>query len=157
MENILYCAPGHIFCSANKVLLAIDGSEGSARAATVAFEVAEMTKSKLYIIHVIPTPVVKQFSLMSDANLDDVLHKYENKGRKLLDGTKKAAEDYNLEIELLLDKGSPAERIIYQGKELGIDLIIIGSKGAEGARRSGLGSSAERVVIGSSVPVLVVK
>ena len=157
MEDIRYCAPGHIFCSANKVLLAVDGSDGSARAATVGFEVAEMTKSKLFIIHVIPTSVVKQFSLMSDANPDEVLHKYEDKGNKLLDGYMRAAADYKLDVELILDKGAPSERIILKAKELEIDLIVIGSKGAAGEQRSGIGSSAERVVFGSPSPVIVVK
>ncbi len=157
MEDIRYCAPGHIFCSANKVMLAVDGSEGSARAATVALEVAEMTKSKLFIVHVIPTSVVKQFSLMSDANPDEILHKYETKGKKLLDGYKGAAEDYKVEVELILEKGSPSERIILQAKELEVDLVVIGSEGAEGALRSGVGSAAERVMLGSPSPVLVVR
>ncbi|MHA1909467.1 MAG: universal stress protein [Candidatus Thorarchaeota archaeon] len=157
MEDIRYCAPGHIFCRANKVMLAVDGSEGSARAATVAFEVAEMTKSKVFIIYVIPTSVVNQFSLMSDADAEEVLEKYEGKGNKLLDGYKGAADDYKLEVELILDKGSPSDRIIQQAKENEVDLIVIGSQGMSGSLRSGVGSSTERVVLGSEVPVLVVK
>jgi nucleotide-binding universal stress UspA family protein len=157
MEDIRYCAPGHIFCSANKVMLAVDGSEGSASAATAAFEVAEMTKSKLFIVHVIPISIVTQFSLMSDANPDEVLHKYEDKGNKLLEGYKGAAEDYKLDVELILEKGAPSERIILLAKELEVDLIVIGSEGAAGEQRSGMGSSAERVVFGSRSPVLVVK
>ncbi|MGD9395502.1 MAG: universal stress protein [Candidatus Thorarchaeota archaeon] len=138
-------------------MLAVDGSEGSARAATVAFEVSEMTKSKLFIVHVIPTPVVKQFSLMSDVNAGEVLAKYEAKGKVLLEGYKGAAEDYKLDVELILEKGSPSERIIAKAKELEVDLVVIGSEGADGQLRSGVGSSAERVVFGSSTPVLVVK
>ena len=157
MEDIRYCAPGHIFCRANKVMLAGDGSEGSARAATVAFEVAEMTKSKVFIIHVINESVVKQFSLMSEANPEEVLTKYETAGNKLLDGYKGAAEDYKLEVELILEKGSPSDRIMLQAKEHAVDLIVIGSHGMAGALRGGVGSSAERVVLGSEAPVLVVK
>ena len=157
MESIRYCAPGHIFCKAKKVMVAVDGSEGSSRATTAAFEIAEMTNSKLFIIHVIPTSVVQQFSLMSDANPDEVLHKYKVKGKTLLDGYKRAADDYNLEVELILEKGSPSERIILQAKKLEVDLLVIGSVGASGALRSGVGSSAERVVLGSTCPVLVVK
>ncbi|MHA2145021.1 MAG: universal stress protein [Candidatus Thorarchaeota archaeon] len=153
----MYCAPGHIFCKANKVMLAVDGSEGSARAATVAFEVAEMTKSKVFIIHVINDSVVKQFSLMSDADPEEVLVKYETAGEKLLNGYKGAAEDYKLEVELILEKGSPSDKIIVLAKELGVDLIVIGSEGMAGALRTGVGSSTERVVIGSEAPVLVVK
>ncbi len=157
MEEIRYCAPGHIFCRANKVMLAVDGSEGSARAATVAFEIAEMTKSKVFIVHVIPTSVVKQFSLMSDANPEEVLGKYMATGKKLLDGYKGAAEDYNLEVELILEKGSPSDKIMQQAKENEVDLIVIGSHGMAGSLRGGVGSSAERVVLGSEAPVLVVK
>ena len=157
METLRYCAPGHIFCRANKVMLAVDGSEGSAKAATVAFEVAEMTKSILYIINVVPTSVAQQFSLISDSDLEEVLRKYEDAGRTLLEGTKVAADEYNLEVEVILEKGSPSERIILQAKELGVDLIVIGSKGAASSLRSGVGSSAERVVLGSDCPVLVVK
>ncbi|MFW9811459.1 MAG: universal stress protein [Candidatus Thorarchaeota archaeon] len=157
MEEIRYCAPGHIFCRANKVMLAVDGSEGSARAATVAFEIAEMTKSKVFIIHVINDSIVKQFSLMSETDPEEVLVKYETQGQKLLDGYKGAADDYKLEVELLLEKGSPPDKIMQLSKEKEVDLIVIGSYGMAGSLRGGVGSSAERVVVGSEVPVLVVK
>jgi nucleotide-binding universal stress UspA family protein len=75
----------------------------------------------------------------------------------LLEGYKGAAEDYKLDVELILEKGSPSERIIAKAKELEVDLVVIGSEGADGQLRSGVGSSAERVVFGSSTPVLVVK
>ncbi|MHA2045819.1 MAG: universal stress protein [Candidatus Thorarchaeota archaeon] len=138
-------------------MLAVDGSEGSARAATVAFEVAEMTKSKVFIIHVIPTSVVKQFSLMSETDPEEVLVKYETAGNKLLEGYKGAAADYSLEVEMILEKGSPSDRIIHQAKDQEVDLIVIGSQGMTGSFRGGVGSSAERVVLGSEAPVLVVK
>ncbi|MGY5871342.1 MAG: universal stress protein [Candidatus Thorarchaeota archaeon] len=156
MQEIHYCAPGHIFCRAKKILLAVDGSEGSARAATVAFEVAEMTKSRLCILHVIPTPIVKQVALMTDGNVDDILAKYSAKGEMLLEGVKTAAKDYGIEIDLVLDRGGTSERILYQVNELGVDLVVIGSSGASGGGRTGLGSSVERVTMNIDVPVLVV-
>ena len=156
MAEFHYCAPGHIFCRANKILLAVDGSEGSAKAATVAFEVAEMTNSKLCILHVIPTPIVKQVALMSDGNVDEILAKYSAKGKMLLEGVKAAAKDYTIEIETILDKGSPSDRILAKVKELGVDLVVIGSHGASGAARAGLGRSVERVTMNIDVPVLVV-
>jgi len=156
MEEIHYCAPGHIFCRANKILLTVDGSEGSAKAATVAFEVSEMTKSKLFILHVIPTPIVKQVAMMSDGDVDEILTKYSSKGEMLLEGVKAAATDYDIEIELILDKGSPSDRILAQVTELGVDLVVIGSHGASGGAHTGLGRSVERVTMNIDVPVLVV-
>ncbi|MFW9893526.1 MAG: universal stress protein [Candidatus Thorarchaeota archaeon] len=157
MESIRYCAPGHIFCRANKVLLAVDGSEGSARAATVAFEIAEMTKSKVFIIHVVPTSLVSQFSLMSESNPEEVLDKYRTTGKKLLDGYVAPAAEYNLDIELILEEGSPSDKIMQIAKDKEVDLIVIGSQGMSRSYRAGVGSSAERVVLGSEAPVLVVK
>jgi nucleotide-binding universal stress UspA family protein len=157
MEEIHYCAPGHIFCRANKIILAVDGSEGSARAATAAFEVAEMTKSKLFIVHVIPTPIVKQFALMSDADADEVLARYETRGRKLLEGYRDAAKEYGVEIELILERGAPSERIVAQCKQIGADLIVLGYEGATGGSKAGLGSATERVMLGTECPVLVIK
>ena len=157
MENIQYCAPGHIFCRTNKILLAVDGSEGSSRAATAAFEVAEMTKSKLFIVHIVPKPVVEQFALMSDANVDEIMAKYEKRGRKLLEGYKESANEYGVEIELILDVGSPSKRIVEQCKKLGTDLIVMGYEGATGGSKAGLGSATERVMLGTECPVLIVK
>jgi len=156
MNEIHYCAPGHIFCRANKILLTVDGSEGSAKAATVAFEVAEMTKSKLCILHVIPTPIVKQVAMMSDVDVDETLAKYSKKGEILLEGVKAAATEYGIEVETVLDKGSPSDRILAQVKELGVDLVVIGSHGAAGGTHTGLGRSVERVTMNINVPVLVV-
>ncbi|TFG34172.1 universal stress protein [Candidatus Thorarchaeota archaeon] len=158
MDEISYCEPGHIFCRTQKILLAVDGSEGSARAATVAFEVAQMTKSKLFVIHVIPIPLVKQVALMSDGDADEILLKYAAKGETLLEGVKDASKGYGLDIELILERGSPPERIVAQVIEKGVDLIVIGARGATGGgSRSGLGSSVERVTYAVDIPVLVVK
>ena len=156
MEEIRYCAPGHIFCRAKKILLAVDGSEGSARAATVAFEVAEMTKSKLFILHVIPTSIVKQVALMTDGNAEDILSKYSKKGEVLLEGVRVASKDYGLETEIILDRGSASERILAQVKKLGADLVVLGSRGASGGGRGNLGSSVERVTMNIDIPVIVV-
>ena len=157
MEEIRYCAEGHIFCNARRIMLAVDGSEGSSRAATVAFEIAEMTKSKLFIVHVIPTPIVRQIALMSEADAEEILIKYKVKGEKLLEGVRKASTKYKIETEVILDRGSPHDRIVFLSKEKKVDLVVIGSRGATGGGRTGLGSSAERVTFGTDCPVLVVK
>lgn len=156
MDEITYCEPGRIFCKAQKVLLAVDGSQGSARAATVAFEIAEMTKSQLFIVHVIPTPSVKQFARMTDENIDEVILKYTTKGEILLEGYNSAASDYGIEVTPLLEKGLPSERIMAVAMDEAVDLIVIGHDGLD-AKRAQLGSTTDRVVKGTDCPVLVVK
>jgi nucleotide-binding universal stress UspA family protein len=157
MNELLYCAPGRLFCRTKNVLLAVDGSEGSARAATVAFEIAEMTKSKLFIVHVIPTPIVKQIALMSDTDMEELLVKYISKGENLLEEVRAAAADYEFDIELILDRGLPSDKIISLSKEKGVDLVVLGSQGFSSSGRAGIGSVSERVLFGIDCPVLVVK
>ncbi len=157
MDDILYCEPGRIFCRSKNVMLAVDGSEGSARAATVAFEVAELTGSSLHIVHVIPLPSVHQIALMSGAESTDLMQKYRENGMILLEGYKNAAQKYSLDVVLSLEEGLPSDRLATYSRTHNIDIIVIGSKGISAIKESTLGSATERVIRGASCPVLVVK
>ena len=137
-------------------MLSVDGSEGSARAATVAFEIAEITGSKVFIVHVVPTPYVRQYALMSDGDPADVLRHYRENGEKLLKGYQEAAKDYQVQCELILDEGLPADRLVKVSKEKEVDIVVMGSRGASG-KRAGMGSSVERVILGAECPIIVVK
>lgn len=53
--------------------------------------------------------------------------------------------------------GKPAEAIIETAKEQNADLIVVGSHGRAGVERFLMGSVAERVIVLSACPVLVVK
>ncbi len=157
MENIQYCEPGRIFCSSKKILLAVDGSERSARAATVAFEIAEMTGSELHIIHVIPTPSVQQISVMTGDNMDEIKEKYSKNGKILLEGYKEAAEKFGIKVELILEEGLPSERIVSYSNNSKIDLVVMGARGASVDKiRRTMGSATERVIEGTDSPVLAV-
>ena len=156
MENILYCEPGRIFCRSKKILLAVDGSERSARAATVAFEIAEMTESELHIIHVIPIPSVQQLAVMTGSDAQEIKVKYAGNGKVLLDGYKEAAEKYGIKVELILEEGLPSERIVSYSNVSEMDLVIIGARGASVEKRRTMGSATERVIEGTDSPVLAV-
>jgi nucleotide-binding universal stress UspA family protein len=157
MESITYCEPDRLFCRAKRVLLAVDGSKGAARATRVAIEIAEMTNSKLFIVHVVPTPTVKQMALMTDMSHEKVLVKYVKHGESLLKGYRDAALEYNLDVETILEKSNPSEGILSVAKAKDVDLIVIGSTGIEGERRAGMGSNTERIVMKAECPVFVVK
>jgi nucleotide-binding universal stress UspA family protein len=137
------------------LLLAVDGSESSAKATSVAFEIAELTNSKVLIMHVVPTPTVKQFALKTDTDPELALAKFEKKGKILLAGYEDASQDYDVEVETVLEHGLPAERIITVADEREVDMIILGTK--ETSKRAGAGSTTERVVIGSNRSVIVAK
>jgi universal stress protein A len=62
-----------------------------------------------------------------------------------------------LEAEPILRHGNPSEEIVKAAKELGVNLIVIGSHGYTGFGCLVLGSTADRVLQYAPCPVLVVK
>lgn len=156
MEDPLYHEPGRLLSRTKRVMLPIDGSEGSDRAAVVAYEIAELTKSKLYIVHVINTGIVQQVARMSDKDPEDILRHYEENGEKLLQRYKSDALGYGLEVETVLEKGLPSDRITALAASIDVDIIVMGSKGLSSSRKPGLGSSTERVIRRINCAVLVV-
>jgi universal stress protein A len=62
-----------------------------------------------------------------------------------------------LQAEPILRHGNPYEEIVNAAKELGVDLIVIGSHGYTGLGHLLIGSTADRVLQCAPCPVLVVK
>jgi nucleotide-binding universal stress UspA family protein len=60
----------------------------------------------------------------------------------------------SVRYEILVISGDPAERVLNAARDLGADLIVIGTHGRTGLKHLILGSVAERVVRESPVPVL---
>ena len=86
----------------------------------------------------------------------DILNHYEENANKFLVQHEADAREFNIEVEIILDKGLPSDKIVHLSKEMEVDLIIMGYYGATGSK-AGFGSATERVVRNSHCPVLVVK
>ncbi|TKX83377.1 universal stress protein, partial [Halorubrum sp. SS5] len=67
------------------------------------------------------------------------------------------AADRDVDVETAVVEGSPSREIITHAEEAGCDLVVMGTHGRGGIDRLLLGSVAEKVVRGSSVPVLTVR
>ncbi|NWF95939.1 MAG: universal stress protein [Candidatus Thorarchaeota archaeon] len=156
-EDILFQAPKALIARTKVIMLPVDGSRDSGRAASVAFELAHITKGKLLIVHIINVGAVQQIAKMSSTDSLLVLRQYMENGKNLLENYRAAAAEYRLDIELILDQGSPPQRIVQLARERRVDVIIIGSRGASGEDRGSVGSTTERVVRDADCAVLVIK
>lgn len=65
--------------------------------------------------------------------------------------------DPTIRVEHVLLEGDPAREIVGYSREIGIDLIVMGTHGRTGLERMLMGSVAEKVLRGASCSVLVVK
>ena len=56
-----------------------------------------------------------------------------------------------------LSEGAPAAEIVTLGEEMGVGLIVVGTRGLGGVRRALMGSVSDSVVRHAHCPVLVVR
>ena len=145
--------------SSKKVLLATDGSEEAELASEAAVELAGATGSELHIITVggtyHPGAVVK----VDPSLLEATLRELERAARGLLDEqVKKIKESGGTISEAHVEMGgAPDQQIVALGEEIEAGLIVMGSRGLGGMRRTLLGSISDSVVRHAHCPVLVVR
>ena len=135
-----------------RVLLATDGSPDATLAAQSAVELCERTGSELHVVHVgeyLPT-----FYAQTEEKPAELRHT----AQRLLDEQTerlRAAGGQVAQAHLLL--GRPAEQIVNLSEELGVGVIVIGSRGLSALRRVLLGSVSESVVRHAHCPVFVMR
>lgn len=139
-----------------RVLLATDGSQGSEVAARKAAGFFKEGEAELHVVHVLPVASYHS-GLGSDA--DDSLTIYEEDSEhaeKLLNKLAVRMEDEGVSMETHLRSGEPEAEIVTLGEALGVDLIVIGSRGAGSEGAAPIGSVSESVVRHARCPVMVV-
>jgi nucleotide-binding universal stress UspA family protein len=133
------------------VLLATDGSEDAALAARAAIDLCETTGSELHVVHA--------WRSVPSTHFDAFLRiQFEKEGREVLDAAAERIEGAGGTVAgALLRMGSPADEILDLAEELGVGLVVIGSRGRGPIRRLLMGSVSESVVHGATFPVLVMR
>ena len=139
-----------------RILIPIDGSQLSLKAARQGTYIANKLKSKVVFLHVIDTRTIQTSSL---AGMDQAVLKarLRNAAEKYLNEAVKLAEEENVAFQNQIREGLPAEEILKEIDEKRMELVIMGSKGMSGAHRVIIGSTAEEVVRWSTCPVLIVR
>ena len=135
-----------------KILVPVDGSEGSDRAAAEAIDLAEACDAKLYFLYVANINQLAINACLSDAILDAVT----KAGNVILD---RALEKVPKEIksEGFSETGSPAVVILDFAAAENSDMIVMGSRGLGIVKGVLLGSVSQYIVEQAKCPVLVVK
>ena len=128
------------------ILIPIDGSAGSKRAAKVGLSIAKTHSVKIILLHVISTTGNKRKKWM-DEGATKLLSDYK-------DAMVKAGIDAG-NITTIIEEGDPAEEIVDTAELRGMDRIVIGTHGKTGLKKL-TGSVTEKVLRHSRVLVLVV-
>lgn len=140
----------------NDILFATDLSEASHPAAEYALTLAKLTGAHLHVLHVI-NELDEHQRVMIPSEAFKVLEKaIELQAVTELDRfCREQAGDLVTTTYAVV--GTPFLMIIETGEKLNADLIVMGTHGRKGVERVIVGSTAERVVRRSKIPVLTVR
>lgn len=144
-----------------KIMVAIDGSELSAKALAHAVQLAEQQKSSLILIHI----VEENFGFRGGVGFDYdyLISQYREEGLKVLNEAEQAVKAQSelkcktLLVELNPFQGRIAEVLIDKVQELGVDLLVMGTHGRRGFNHLLLGSVAENLIRIAVTPVLLIR
>lgn len=142
-----------------KILVPVDGSEGSWRALNSAVELGEKFDSELIVVNVIqPYNNAALLAVPLDhATVSQGNSELEKIGDKVLEMAQERLASYKGAKEFKLEVGHPSERIIALAKNAKAEAIVIGSRGLSGIAEFFLGSVSSKVSQYADVPVLIVK
>jgi nucleotide-binding universal stress UspA family protein len=148
---------------AKRILLAVDGSENSFRAANVAIDIAKDRGSELIVLNVI-VPVISVSPPVGAGSYPiDYGSYYDNEeknGSELVDRVTKLARNNNVARVKSFVQRSPSsivETIVEVAENENADLIVIGTRGLGGFKRLVLGSVSGGVVAHAHCNVLIVR
>jgi nucleotide-binding universal stress UspA family protein len=143
----------------SKILVAIDGSEHSFKAAEYALNLAKSSNARIYAITVTSIPQsahLKEEDVLnrSRKNSDDM-----EDAKSWLDNFNQQAKENNIQLNIeLINSPRPVDYVILEyAEEKQIDLIVMGTRGRTGFKRLLLGSTASLVVTYAHCTVMVVK
>jgi len=139
-----------------RILVPIDGSQLSLKAAKQGIYIARKLESKVVFLYVIDVRMIETSSL-TGTDTGILRTRLRNVAERCLNEAAKLAEEENIMFQNRIREGLPAEDILKEIEDEKIDLVIMGSKGMSGAHRVIIGSTAEEIVRWSPCPVLIVK
>jgi nucleotide-binding universal stress UspA family protein len=137
------------------ILAAIDGSKKSEAALDIAIGEAKLHGAALHAVYVIETGLFS--SIPMDNTWEVIYGLLENQGKEAHLAAAKRAESQGVGITTHLKQGHAGNEILKLARDLGVDLIVVGSHGKSNLDRILLGSVSSFVVGHSNVSTMVVR
>ena len=138
------------------ILVALDFNPISEHALGYAVDLAEKIGARVTVLHVYSLAVLMALDGEYLPTADSAAHKAAD-AQKQLDAALATLAGRKVEIQGVLRVGEAAEEVCAQAKELGADLVVVGTHGRGVIGRALLGSVATSVLHASPVPVLTVR
>ncbi|MBG0777478.1 MAG: universal stress protein [Desulfovibrionaceae bacterium] len=136
-----------------KILLPVDGSEHSGKAAACAVELVKAMDAQLVLLNVYGHVA----SLLMGEGRKAVLDELRAAGEKALEPARALCAEHGVAFSEKMVEGEPGGSIADVAKAEGCDCIVMGSRGLTDTEGLVLGSTAHKVLHMVDIPVLVVR
>jgi nucleotide-binding universal stress UspA family protein len=138
------------------VVVGVDGSEQSTRAAGMAAFLAGAADASLHVVTVVRPPEGWWGVVGSPPPADAVSSAMSKAQQNVLDATLAEIDRKAVEVVSSQEIGDPASELIRYCEEVDADLLIVGRRGAGMVERLILGSVADRLAHDAPCPLLIV-
>ena len=151
----------------SRVLVAIDGSNESMRAAEYALSIAVNNEAELILLHVFYSQLAYAYTsylskVQDSSSFDAILRSAEEQANRWFNVIKNKLEEGNgqrigIKSEVIVTSTSVSKAILEYAEHNKIGLIAIGAKSKSALKKVLLGSATSELLINSPTPVLVIK
>ncbi|WP_248895996.1 universal stress protein [Haloplanus halobius] len=134
------------------ILLPTDGSESMDAVIDHAADIARRRDATVHVVYVIDD---RSFLTLQEGMQASVLDELREEGETATTAIASRLESEGVAVHTAIRKGNPADEILDYAEESAIDLVVMGTHGAD-HQRNMLGSVSQKVVTMADVPVLTV-
>ncbi len=144
-----------------KILVAIDGSPQSDKAAEEAVRLAagnqSQFKSKIYALLVLPNVPTATYTDFVPVVPMTETEKWDELRKRIFYVVEKCASEHDIPLEMVVEYGDPADKIMALARSEEVDVIVIGSSGKGFLQRRIKGSISHKVASNAPCSVFIVR
>ncbi len=140
-----------------KIMIAVDGSENSKKAATIGIELAVQNKADIYVLYVIDLNVLEDIIRIQRKEKSEAKIQLEEKAKIYVTDIQKLCEAHDMQCKVLIKEGTVSNEIVKEVKNHKIDLLIMAHHSRTGTGSMRLGSVCSGVLEFTPCPVLIIR
>ncbi|WP_107851652.1 universal stress protein [Oceanimonas marisflavi] len=142
------------------LLVAVDGSKHGRKALELACHLAKVDNAELHILHV-PEVLPHEATLIwgiGAVAISDELEEMEALGRRIIAGAEAEARKLGVKnMQAHISKGEPARTIMKQAEALGVEVIVMGTRGLGDLAGLVRGSVSHKVANSAKCGVITIR
>lgn len=136
----------------SNILVPTDGSSSIEHVLEHTLDIADGRDVTAHVLYVVDD---RAFLSMADEMREEVLENLHEEGQGAVSTVKDNLEEAGLVVSTAISRGDPADEIVSYIEAADIDLVTMGTQASE-YEKNMLGSTSQKVVTKSPVPVLTV-